>query len=128
MLSRLTIPCCLLALSGSASLSGQPVQCINLRIDLPAGEGKEVRTREGRRTVQLSLQAGDGYRVFYLDLAISDLASGSVLVSVRDADAGEGVVDEFESRVGGGARQTATEPMFGLAVLGIYEQTGVNCQ
>jgi len=126
-LSRLTVLAFALALCGPASLSGQAVQCIRARIDLPTGEPTEIKTREGRRTAKLSLQEGDSYRGFFLDLAIRDLTGGIVLVSVRDADNEERVVDEFESRVGEAARQTATAPQFGIAVLGIYEQTGGSC-
>ena len=114
----------LLTAMTASTVATQASQCIALGIDLPTGKPQVIRGGEGRRAVGVQLKDGPDYRDFHLDLSIRDVSSGLVFVTIREGDR---ELDTFEMRVGGTTTQTATSPSFGLAVLNIYEQTGLSC-
>ena len=127
MVRLLAVLMVMLTVSAS-TIPAQSPQCITLQVEFTDDtEPRQVSTAEGKATAGVQLRLGDDYRDFYLDVTIRDLASGLVLVSVREDRNSDRVVDEFELMVDGGSIQAATAPPFRLSVLRIFERPRFSC-
>ena len=115
---RKSIVLAILMICGGSAAATQPMHRVALRIELPSGETREIRAREGEAAVQVELFDGQAYRDFYLRLVVREEAGRVLLVSVRDGRGSDAdTLDEFELVVGGDLRRTRTSPSFALALL-----------
>ena len=113
----------------SGVVAGQARRCVALRINIPQHEtSREIRTPEGKGTAAVQIEDYGEYPTFYLDLTITDEATGSVFMTIRNDRTSEVSVDEFQVRVDGGTIQSATTPPFQVTVLRIFERAGDTCR
>jgi hypothetical protein len=93
---------------------------VALRLELPNGEIRDVRSTEGPRAVQIELMDGAEWRSFYLDLTVRvEPETCAVVVAVRDSQRPDAArLDEFELR-GDAMTKAATYPTFGISLRGI---------
>jgi hypothetical protein len=80
---------------------------VALRLELPNGEIRDVRSTEGPRAVQIELMDGAEWRSFYLDLTVR-----------VEPETCAARLDEFELR-GDAMTKAATYPTFGISLRGI---------